>query len=428
MKAYLTLISLFLLSSPAYGEWEYSGSAGTYFQDLAVPASTVTQSEKAGLTLDLSLENKLSSQWKFKTDLFMRTDFVARDSTEFFQFMPQNFYLQKRNKNFTWRFGLQTLSIDGPDVVNPADILHAKNWIDPTAPQSFGSAGLSMNYESGDWNWEVSYVPRQTTPVLPGEHSPWLPRKNRLPIESEDTEVRIPDNVQYQYLGATELNNALNNNISLKLQQKSESLETQLIYYNGLAQSPFLLTGITGTLISVNPDIIAVDSPVKLRPLYYRQHAIAGTFNMPFESWAIHGGFNWLSPQGNDDRIPDETSLMTLGMEKSVETSIGMITGVLDYIRQKKQDENQISFLRSIFEEAVTLGARIPYGEETSLILGGLYDLKGQSSLYKFSLHHRLTNSWTFEGGAQFLQGPPDTLIGLYDNYDSYYINFRFNW
>lgn len=425
----LLLIILTVISSQmAIADWEVSGSAGAYLQDLKVPASTVTQSEKSGFELELNLENKLSSRWKFESDLFFRNDFVARDSVEEFQLIPRNFYFQRRQKNFTFKAGLQTLALDGPDLVNPADVIHSKNWIDPVSPLTMGSAGLSFAYEKGDWNWEAFYVPVQTAPVLPGEHSPWLPRENRLPIESEDTEMRIPNNVRYEYLGPTELNNARDHNVTLKIQRKTENLETQLLYYNGLATSPFLLTRITGTLISVNPDVIAVDSPVKLKPLYYRHHAVAGTFNIPFESWALHGGFNWLSPEGSDSRIPRETSLFTAGFEKSFSTSSGFITLIADYVRQERQDENQISFLRSIFEEAVTVGIRIPYGEETQFFSGGLYDLAGESSVYRVGFTHRIGHGWTMEGSAQFLQGPDETLIGLYDSYDSYSLGFRYNW
>jgi hypothetical protein len=350
----------------------------------------------------------------------MRTDVFARDASENIQFIPKSLFFQYKTKSLTTKIGYQTLQIDGPDLLNPADVVHAKNWIDPTAPETMSSAGLSFSQEKSDVSWEVLYVPRQTPATLPGAHSPWLPRKNRLPIESEDTEIRIPDNVEYQYLGAQTVNNALNHNVTMKLQKKSDSFEGQLIYYNGLSHSPYLLTRVTGTLLSVNPDIIAVTSPVKLIPFYYRHHVLAGTFNVPLGSWAIHGGMNWMKPQGSDERIPDETTLGVIGLEKSFESDFGMITTIVDYVRQKRQDADQISFLRSIMEEAVTGGVRIPFGEETQLFAGGLYDLVGKSSLYKATLSHRMTSSLSVEAQGQILQGPSKTLIGLYQRHDSY--------
>jgi hypothetical protein len=428
MKTLTPSILLLLFCSAANAEWKFSGSAGPYLNQLGIQSSTVTQSQKSGIYSELKLENKINSNWRFRSDFIFRTDFVARDSIEFFQWIPKNFYLQKKQGSLIFKAGFQTLAVDGPDVVNPADIIHARNWIDPTSPLTMSSAGISVAQELNEWNWELFYVPRQTPAVLPGEHSPWLPRQNRLPIESEDLEIRIPDNVRYQYLSAKELNNALDNNVTLKVQRKSERLEVQALYYNGLSQSPFLTTQVTGTLISVNPDVILVESPVRLKPLYYRHQALAGTFVIPFESWAIRGGINWLKPQGSDDRVPKETTLMVAGFEKSIETPIGLITGIADYVRQERQDANQISFLRSVFEEAVTFGGRIPWGEETTFFAGGLYDLVGSSSMYKISASHRLSNSWSVEGAGQFLQGPSETLVGLYDRYDSYQIKTMFYW
>ncbi|MFP5386322.1 MAG: hypothetical protein ACLGHN_09610 [Bacteriovoracia bacterium] len=426
MNAFIPCLVM-MTTTTALADWSFSGQAGPYINDLGVPSSTVTQSQKVGTVLDLKLNYKFDSPWRFKSDLLIRTDFVARDPEESFQFMPQNFYLQRKMGSFLFKAGYQTIALDGPDIVNPADIVNPKNWIDPTSPITMGSPGLSLSQEVDDWNWEVFYVPRQTTPILPGEHSPWLPRKNRLPIESENTTILIPDNVEYDYMNAKELNNALNHNVTLKVQKKSENLETQLLYYNGLNMSPFLKTQVQGTLLSLNPDVILVDSPVKLQPLHYRQQAVAGTFLVPFESWAIRGGFNWLKPDSGDD-LPKETTMMVFGFEKSFETSFGLVTGIVDYIRQERQDENQISFLRSFFEEAVSAGVRVPYGEETSFLAGGMYDLVGSSSLLKFSAQHRLTNSWSMEAGAQFLQGPDDTLIGIYNRHDSYSLKLMFSW
>jgi hypothetical protein len=410
---------LVLLSPLARGEWRFSGSAGAYHQQLGVEHSTASQNQRTGVEAQLRLDRRFESQWSFRSDLLVRSDFQARDSVEFFQPVPRQLYVQKRHSTLTFRIGLQTLQLDGPDVVNPADVIHARNWVDPLAPLLLGSAGISLSRELRSWQVELFYVPRQTPPVLPGEHSPWLPRRNRLPLETQDTTIRIPENVRYQYLGATELNGALDHNIAFKLQRKTDSLETQLVYFNGLAQSPFLTTQVTGTLTSINPTVIDVTSPVQLRPLYYRHQALAATFNLPFESWAIRGGLNWLGPIGTDPRVPRETTLLVVGAEKSVETSLGLITGVLDYARQRRQDEDQISFLRSVLEEALILGARVPWGEETSVFVGGIYDLVGNSSLGSLSITHRLNSRWSLEAQARFLQGPRDTLLGLYERHDS---------
>lgn len=424
-------LGLFLLLFPcaAWAEWKMGGSAGPYINAFQFSTTNNVPTQKAGVQLDLKLDKKFDSNWRFRSDTWVRTDFNSPDAVERFQWNPKNLYLQRKSGGFTFRVGFQTLAVDGPDMVNPADIVHSKNWVDPSSPVTLGSAGISISQEVSNWNWELFYVPSQTRPVLPGEHSPWLPRENRLPIESVDTELRIPNDVSYQYLSPTELDDATKHNVTAKVQHKSESFEFQVIYYNGLSQSPFLLTEVNATLIAVSPkQILLVDSPVKLRPLYYRHEAIAGTFVLPFESWAIRGGFNWLKPKQSDDRVPGETSMAVLGLEKNIETSWGMITGIVEHVRQKRQDESQISFLRSVMEEAWTLGLRIPWGDETTFLIGGIYDQVGRSSVYRGAVTHRLSNSWSIEAGAQYLHGPTDTLLGIYHRYDSYQLKALYSW
>ncbi len=423
------LLLFILLPVTAFSEWKFSGNAGPYLNSLTLPTTTVATSQKSGLMTELRLDNKLNSHWRAKAEFFVRTDFIAKDSVETFQWNPKNLYIQRKFNSVFIKAGFQTMAVDGPDIVNPADLVHSKNWVDPTSPVTYSSPGISMSQEIDKWSWEVFYIPVQTKPVLPGEHSPWLPRKNRLPIESYDTEFRIPDNVRYQYLGDKEIQHALRNNVAVKLQRKSENLETQLLYYNGLSQSPYLLTQVNASLISVDPkQVLLVDSPVRLIPLYYRHQAIAGTFTLPLpRGFAIKGGMNWLKPM-NDRRVPDETTTVVGSLEKNLETSIGMMTFIGEYIRQKRQVETQINFLRSFFEEAISIGARIPWGEETTFLAGGIFDQRGNSSVTKYSVNRRLTNSWSLEGSTQFLRGPKSTLIGLYNRYDSYRVAAVYAW
>jgi hypothetical protein len=419
---------LFILSPVAFAEWKFSGNAGPYINSLTLPSTTVSPAQKSGLQTEMRLDNKYSSTTRLKAELWMRTDFIAKDGVESFQWNPKNLYLQKKTGPLVFRAGFQTLSIDGPDIVNPADVIHSKNWIDPTSPVTYSSLGLSASQEIGKWNWEVFYVPEQTRPVLPGEHSPWLPRKNRLPVESNTTEFRIPDNVRYQYLHSKEIQNSLHNNISLKIQRKSEKLETQFVYYNGLNQSPYLLTQVDASLIASQPkQILLVNSPVHLVPLYYRHQVVAGTFTIPLGSVALKGGANWYKPM-SDSRVPGETSTVVGAIEKNLETSFGMITFIAEYIRQKRQVESQINFLRSFFQEAISVGTRVPVGEETTFLLGGIFDQRGHSSIYKFSVNRRITNSWSADASAQYLQGPSSTLVGLYGRYDSYRVSAVYSW
>lgn len=427
-RIFLSVVPALIVTS-AHAQWKSSGSISSQAQSFEFPTRRNVPAQKAGLVPELRLDGKFQNDWRIKSELWARTDFVSPDHQEFFQWNAKNLYLQKKTAGLVWRLGYQTLALEGPDLVNPTDVIHSKNYVDPTAPVTLGSAGLSLSQELEHWRWDVFYVPFQTRPVLPGPHSAWLPRSRRLPIESANTEIRVPSDVTYQYRTPEELNSALKHNYSLRVGRKSEKLEFQGVYYNGLAHTPFLVTDSNASIVASSPTtILQVNGTVGLKPIYYRQQVVAGSFTLPFESWAIRGGGNWMGPIGNDSRIPRETSMGVLGLEKSIQTAWGMITAIVEKVYQRRLNQNQISFLRSINQDAWAAGLRIPMGEETTFSVGGIYDQKGGSSVYKSGLSRRLSDSWSAELAAQFIQGPKQTLLGLYDRYDSYQGKLTYAW
>lgn len=375
-----------------------------------------------GLDLNLKTDWKSKRQWRFRSDLELITDQASKDSEEGARFNPKNFLIENRSTPVTVKLGIQSLVPEGPDILNPADVILSKDWKDPTNPQSLGSAGLSLSQEWNEWQWEAFYIPRQNEPRLPGEQSPWWPREKRLPIESEFiNEARIPADLDYKVADPVEINQALQNNFAFRLQRKSEALEAQLVYYQGLSQDPHLFFNASSTNF-------VFESPVTLIPFYYRHQVVAGTFVLPIGTWSFKGGANWIKPVGTDERLPGEESTSVLGVEKNIETRKGIITLMLQHEEQKRQAQDQISFLRSLFENAWSLGLRIPWGEDTQLLGGVIYDTVGKSSVSKVSLSRRFTDSFSVNLDGQWLEGPEETLVGLYTKYDRYGLGFTYYW
>ena len=178
--------------------------------------------------------------------------------------------------------------------------MHAQNWSQPTDPLTQGSLGVSFSLEQDIWQVEFLYVPLQTHPQLPSKKSPWWPRQKRFMIESEDTELLLGEDIEYQIADIEIIEDADRNNSTLLLKQKSESFESQFVFYNGLAMNPFLLTELNAQVISIDPkQILLLESPILLKPLGYRHTVLAATFLIPFETWSIKGGAQWLyGPDG----------------------------------------------------------------------------------------------------------------------------------
>lgn len=422
------LISVIGLSASA--NWKQSGSLEIYYRKLGISSTPEVSSESAGFDGNLKFDwSTRSKQFRFKSDLDFRTDYLSKDSVEQFQGNPSQFYLETKTGSVKWRAGYQTIIPEGPDLLNPADVIHSKNWIDPTNPEHLSSLGLSLSQEVDEWQWEAFFIPRQTEPVLPGDRSPWWPRNKRLPIESENAQFLVHQDTKYKILDPVDPNQALKNNFALRAGRKSESFEFQTVYYEGLSQDPNLLIASTLTLVQSDPFLIVqLDSPAELYPFYFKQRVAAGTFMIPRGSWAIRGGANWIKALGDDARLPGERSTSVLGIEKSFDTRKGMITTILQYQAQKRQNTDQISFMRSIFENAWSLGFRIPWGEETQFLGGVIYDTIGKSSVYRLNASRRLTDSLSFGLEGTLLQGPEETMLGLYDKYDRYGLSFTYHW
>ncbi len=420
MMAHWGVLLISLASIQGWGQSRFGGSLQGYYRQYAFSSSEESANAAGGFNGNLKFDWKSKPVWRFKSDLEFQTDQVSKDSAEKFRFNPRTLYIENKSASVVFRAGYQTIIPEGPDFLNLADVIHSKDWKDPTSPRSLGSAGLSISQEGSTWQWEAFYIPLQTKPRLPGDQSPWWPRGQRIPIESNDTEFQVPADIKYDVTDGEDINHSLNNNYALRLGGKAASFEGQLIFYEGLAQDPNVVIDSSGTLLALTPKLILLlNSPVTLKPLFFKHRALAGTFVLPLETWSIKGGASLTKPISDDPRVPGEVVSGVLGFEKNFDTSKGLVTFIAQHEAQKRGGKNQISFLKSIYENAWSVGLRIPWGEDLQLLAGVIYDTLGKSSLIRLGTSFRWNDSVSLEIDGQALQGPEETLLGLYNKYDS---------
>ena len=420
MKAILWVLFFSFFSFQCLVQAQTGGAIQGYYKQFALSPNDESANAAAGFNSDLKFDLKSKSSGRFKADLEFQTDQVSKDAAEKFRFNPRSLYLEKKSSMVVMRAGFQTIIPEGPDFLNPADVIHSKDWKDPTNPRSLGSAGISLSHEGSIWQWEAFFIPVQTKPRFPGDRSPWWPRGKRIPIESNDTEFQVPSDIKYTVTDGEDINHSLSNNYALRLGGKGVSFEGQLVFYEGLSQDPNVVIDSSGTLIALSPKLILLmNSPVILKPLFFKHRALAGTFVVPLETWSIKGGASQTKPVGDDSRLPGEVMTGVLGFEKNFETSKGLVTLILQHEVQRREAKNQISFLKSIYENAWALGFRIPWGEDLQFLGGFIFDTVGKSSLARLGANLRLSDAISLEIDSQFLQGPEETLLGLYDKYDS---------
>ena len=67
---------LLLIPMTAEAQWKFSGNVAPYFQKLGIHSTPVSPSEKGGISASLQAENKINSQWRFRSDTWIRSDFL----------------------------------------------------------------------------------------------------------------------------------------------------------------------------------------------------------------------------------------------------------------------------------------------------------------------------------------------------------------
>lgn len=414
------IVATLALGQTAFADWERGGQVGFHFSQYSLTDNEGLSNRSLNFHAQWKSNWKPASSWSWRSDLALQTFALSREVQRLVDWNAKSFFLQKRSTEFDLKFGYQTLKLDGPDFFNPADVVNPKSWIDPTEPQSLGSPALSISHEGELLSASLFFFPLQTEPQYPGELSLWWPRENRIPIERSDVELRIRPSVMYQFQGPVEVDRALSNNIALQIQHKSEAFEFQMIGFEGLANSPFLLVEAQGTAVSLGPPLVLnVDSQVQLRALYYRQQALAATWVLPLtESLLFKGGVQSLKPLGRDARVPGSSSSRVLGLEKNFELLGGPLSLILEWINETRSQQAQIGLLRSVFENTLGLAVRKSFSENTQLLVGILFDQTNRSSVVRTDVQRRVSDKISFGLKTQFLSAPSGSLLELYDRHD----------
>lgn len=420
----LVLISLVPVTA-AHAEW--SGSFGLRGYGWASRPADPALTPAGGVELNLEGKGDIgeSGRWNFSPWILAAG---PSDPDEAVQFEPTQAYLQLSAGSRKTRIGFQTFAWEGTDLVNPFDMAQARNYRDPFNIRTRPSLALWHQIERGAWQAEFIYIPRATPPLLPGDRSPWWPRQKVLPLDSQKFELRLPTGVEYRLLEGETLNNALDNNIAIRLIRRGENGDFSIAVFDGLANDPSVGLGDT-TLknpIQVDPIVIAEpEGAVELRPANIRWRAAAAGFNYAFSKGVFRWAGRTQQPLGDDVRVPAWSSLNVFSWEQNVSVRERDWTLLFEIFSVQRSEEEQVSFLRSIFDRACAIGARIPVTDDMEIYAGGVYDSIGKSSLARFSWKQRWSDNWSSDLDINSLSGPPDTLLGVFQDYDRVDLTLR---
>ncbi|GIL17023.1 MAG: hypothetical protein BroJett040_07740 [Oligoflexia bacterium] len=417
-----SLILLLLLISPTTGvaDSQLDLQLGLQYYKLGIEKSSDWSNQSLPLTIKADFKSKMSDLHRLKLSPQFRADPVTMESTERSQFTWNDSYYELNFSNSKIRMGYQNVVWEGTDFSNPLDVMMQKNLTDPLDSTPISSPGISFLHEYQNMQFDFHFIPQMTPSHLPGSKNPWWPRKNGLHLETSEYILLVPQSVQYQVDSPHEINHARSNNWGGRIQVKTDLLDTSIVYFNGLSNSPYVLLDLNTTLVSLNPLTLMMESPIHLRPLLYRTQSIGGLVTIPIKESLIRIAGNAVIPQKDDPRVPGYSAAQVIGWEKTFDLKRGPLTALLQYHQNQSPQDGQLSFLQSIFTKALSAGIRQSINDETSLLLGHIHDLKGHSNLTRVELNRRLTDQLEMGIFALNLQGSSNTLLGIYESYDRY--------
>lgn len=333
-------------------------------------------------------------------------------------------YFRYRGESTSIQLGSNIVNWGVTDGYNPLDIVNTRQYHDPLRSVKQGVFSLMFSHSSEVAEQEMIYIPKNKSSILPGTQSRWLPRKIYVPRTIDnDVVLLLPENLNYTFTDRQTLNEALDNNVGIRLQWRLGGIDLSLSGFEGVASFPIVQPLVTGTVIEISPKIVLQTDPdVILNTKNYRQRV---------------GGFSWVSSQwnflwkyatsysqslGDDPLLPGWTHENIVGLEKNFNIgSEGLLVGILQhsFIGTEKENDSNLS-VTEIFRRAWMLGGRFSWGDHWTATALSLYDTLRFSNFQQYAVARRIHDTWTLQASAELISGHEDTPLGVYNDNDNY--------
>lgn len=378
-------------------------------------------------------QNKYNTRSKFAKDgqtlFFLSSDnklefnknFEAVLSPEVYYF--DKFLLEPKAVGFNFYTGSISTTLgffqmkkEGPDILDPLDYQQPKNYLDPLHSGKLSLLGLKTEYAINSYlTFVVAYIPQNRIPIIPDKSSPWYPRKNVLPTQSESFLITLPENPYYEISNGERTSNDLKDNYIFKTKIVSSYVDIVLMMAETLSSSPDITPTLTGTLISASPIYtIQLDNPIALDVRWKKVKNYGGGLNIPLESLGLI--LKLFSNQEIDGH--KKTLMTTLALEKSFNNLTLVVESTAQQITNRVDNSN-LSTMTNLYENAQALGIRYAPTDKFSLLIGGLYDSPKGSYVATLRPKYYFTANFYTELQFTAVGGKTGSLLSYFEQADS---------
>lgn len=333
---------------------------------------------------------------------------------------PRELYLAAEHESYYIQGGYFTLVYEGTDGINPMDIASMKYWGDPLAPITKASAGIHAGYTGNMFEFEAAYIPNQSPSTLPGEESAWYPRRVRFPLRSENIELLLPDKVDYILLNRQDIDHAFLHNYTARVQMRTDYGDAAAAYFEGAADTPLIVPTLDVIPISVSPkEVYQLQSPLRITPRHYRRRTVAGLVTVPVGEWIFRVASRYDAPLGSAKNFTTYSGESVLSIERSVTNNTeDLVTFILQGAIVEAPESTSLISIQDLLDKSVLLAMRWPMGDYWTTQLSALRSFSDESMFYTAQVTRTFATQWSGKLLFEILEGPPQSVMGLYDGND----------
>lgn len=386
------------------------------------------------LSAELANKKKLSKRWRMRWRLTAsgNLETKAKDSNKFDP-ESEKTYLDAPEFNFEWRFrdfkfrfGMNTVNWGVVDLNSPSDTVNTQAMFHPLRPIKRGAGMIETQWGPEAFALHTIYIPRQARPILPATDSRWFPREFLLENNGADS-VKIPDELNYEYVSDEDLNNALDNNYGARLTSHVGSWDFQLTHFEGTA---ITIRPTFTTVFSSDPDYTyEAVNPISLAPVYYRVRTSGLGMVYAGERWIYRLESAYQHTVSTDDfgfatkgeSILQPWSWMSVA---AIETNASLGSTTLTILAQYYHTENpqspnnQITSAYRLFDRTGILGFRWAASDDTTVMASALLETQTQGLFWMAGFETKVADSLKMSLGWRDFSAQKDGLLKTYDKAD----------
>lgn len=424
-------MNIFIFFILSFGPSAYASYSGTlksstdiYPAHLGEPTDDVVPY----LILDANGKNKISKKLRFQWHLYGLSNPES-------DYAPEKLYADLPEANLEWkassslrfRAGMNTVNWGVTDLSSPSDVVNPSAFFHPLRIIKRGSPMIEADYDREIVRVHAIYIPRQQKSLLPSEDSRWLPRKFLLNVNTDYGRIGLPDFFEYE-IGKDEVltngskhytlsNNALDHNAGLRLSSHLGSLDLYAMHFEGAAPQPKVRPDIT--IVSQGSGFEA-QSPIRLRPLFYRVRTTSGGFVLAREKWIFRAESAYQHTISEDPLLQPWSWASVAAIETNLDIGSSSMIILLQYYYtvNPQAADNMISSSYRLFDRTAVIGSRWSLSEKWTITMSLLYESVDKGLFALAGFENKLSDSLRWGLSWRDFSAQEDGLLKTYDKND----------